>query len=138
MVLLETNVGEYAIIINDRNEFLLVQWGEVYNYKWHFPGGRLDKGETEIEGLKREIEEELGCKLKNIKPVYTKNIDERYYTTPNDKSRYAVFYLAELKGEINLNKEELNSYKWFKKTDLNEIDFWLPFYKEMLEKVLPF
>ena len=65
---------------------------------------------------------------------------EEYNQKPKDEPRYALFYLCKLKKdqEIKLNEEELRSFKWFKKSDLKKIKFWLPFYKEMLEEVLPF
>jgi 8-oxo-dGTP diphosphatase len=69
MVHLVTNVAEYGIIINENNEFLLVQWGESHKYKWHFPGGRLNENEKEKEGLVREIKEEVGIEVINVKPI---------------------------------------------------------------------
>jgi len=136
MVHLMTKVAEYAIIVDKKKEqFLLVQWGKYYDFSWHFPGGRLDENEKEKEGLKRELIEEIGIKVKNIKPIYAKYIGEEFRTKPVDEPRYALFYLCELEEdqEIKLNEEELKSFKW-----LDKIKFWMPFYKEMLEEVLPF
>lgn len=141
MVHLVTKVAEYGIIVdNKKKQFLLVQWGEYYNNTWHFPGGRIDEKEKEKEGLIREIKEEISVEVKNIKPVYAKYIGQEFMIKPKDEPRYALFYLCELKNdqEIELNEKELKSFKWFKKSDLNKIKFWMPFYKEMLEEVLPF
>ncbi len=141
MVHLITKVAEYGIIIDeDKKVFLLVQWGEYYSYTWHFPGGRIDEKEKEKEGLIREIKEEIGVEVKDIKPVYAKYIGDEYKLKPEDESRYALFYLCKIKSgqKIKLNEKELKSYKWYNKSDLNKIKFWLPFYKEMLEEVLPF
>ena len=56
MVHLLTKVGEYGIIIDKENkQFLMVQWGEYYKQKWHFPGGRIDEKEKEKEGFIREL-----------------------------------------------------------------------------------
>lgn len=40
--------------------------------KWHLPGGHIHEDESYETGLKREVEEETGCKLKfyhKIKPI---------------------------------------------------------------------
>lgn len=141
MVHLVTNVAEYGIIIDDvKKEFLLVQWGEYYDYSWHFSGGRVDENESEKEGLVRELKEEIGVEVEDIKPIFAKYIGKDMMTKPTDVPRYALFFLCKLKNNqvIKLSEDELKSYKWFKRSDLNNIKFWMPFYKEMLEEVLPF
>lgn len=137
MVHLKTKVAEYAII-TDKERILIVQWKAAHDYKWHFPGGRLEEGEKEIEGLKREVKEELGLEIEHIKPAYAKYIGDDYCKKGRDEPRYALFYTAKLKGEgnIELNTEELESYRWITENEIDKIDFWLPFYKEMLKKII--
>ncbi len=141
MVHLVTNVAEYAIIIDEeKKKFLLVQWDEYYDYSWHFPGGRVDEDEDEKQGLRRELQEEIGVEVGDLKPIYAKHIGKKLMMKPDDVPRYALFYLCRLKKDqvISLNEDELHSVKWFSKSDLKDIKFWLPFYREMLEEVLPF
>ena len=40
--------------------------GKILEGFWEFPGGTIEKSETEIEALQREIKEELGIKIFNI------------------------------------------------------------------------
>ena len=50
-----------AVIENEKNEILctLRPIGKILGNNWEFPGGKLEKGETEFEGIKREIKEEV-------------------------------------------------------------------------------
>lgn len=52
-------VGVTGLIVNDRNEVLLMK--HTYrSHSWSLPGGYLKAGEHPQEGLEREIKEETG------------------------------------------------------------------------------
>ncbi len=55
--------GAYAIIIREEDDKI----GIVTDSDFFFLGGGIEEGETEIEALKREIIEESGYTIKNIK-----------------------------------------------------------------------
>ncbi len=44
--------------------------------KWEFPGGKIEKGETPFESLKREIKEELGITIAPQKILFS--LSHRY------------------------------------------------------------
>ncbi len=61
----KVNVGVSVIMVSggklllgERNEP-----GELGHFGWTTPGGKLEEGETIIEGAIREVEEETGLKL---------------------------------------------------------------------------
>jgi isopentenyldiphosphate isomerase len=65
------NPGEYHIvvdiwIINDENKILLTQRhpGKTFPLKWECTGGSVIAGEDSFAGALREVEEEIGIKLK--------------------------------------------------------------------------
>ena len=60
-----------AVIENEKNEILctLRPIGKILGNNWEFPGGKLEKGETEFEGIKREIKEELNCDIEPIEII---------------------------------------------------------------------
>lgn len=85
-------------------------------FKWEFPGGKIELGETKEEALIREIKEELNCNI-NI---------ERFITTINYE--YDTFsltmhvFLCSLIGSEPILLEHKSS-KWCDKDKLRELDF---------------
>ncbi|MBT4446730.1 NUDIX hydrolase [archaeon] len=125
MAHMKTKIGEYAIITNSKNEFLMLEMlGE--DRGWHFPGGRLDKGEEAVHGLLREVKEETNLEITDIKPVFCK-----IFTREN---KYGVWFTAKVKEpyKVKLDHEHEN-FKWFKIEDIDSIDFWQDFYCQMLK-----
>jgi 8-oxo-dGTP diphosphatase len=110
--------------------------------KWGLPGGFLDRGETTGEGCMREVMEELGLRICNLKLIHIVDIPNRR----NDEDRQNVnfVYIAELGKSTFVENEEVSEVKWF---DINNLppkeeiafDFYgeLIFYKKYLnEKIL--
>lgn len=57
------HLGVKALICNNEHKFLLLEKKIIpKGTYWDMPGGRLQKGETLLETLQREIEEEIGLK----------------------------------------------------------------------------
>jgi ADP-ribose pyrophosphatase YjhB (NUDIX family) len=59
-------LGVRAIVISAEDEVLLVRHGYVSG--WHFPGGGVEVGETCVESVTRELEEEA-CIVVGESPV---------------------------------------------------------------------
>jgi len=79
---------------------------------WDFPKGHIEKGEKEIETVKREVEEETG--LKDIKIVEGFKEWIKYFFKFQGKNIFKIvtFYLAETKEkDVQVSGEHLG-YEW--------------------------
>jgi ADP-ribose pyrophosphatase len=58
-------------------------------YLWELPAGKLEAGETPLDGAKRELEEETGYRAKKWKPLV------EYYASPGFLGESMKVFLAE-------------------------------------------
>src|SRR3954469_14765925 len=67
-----------AIIENDQKEILCALRSPQMTLPnmWDFPGGKVEANEDIYTAIEREIDEELGCKIKTLKEVFNKNTHE--------------------------------------------------------------
>ena len=67
-----------AVIENDQGQILIDRRlpGGILGGLWEFPGGKIERGETVEECIKREIQEELGIEIEVGKHLIT--IDHTY------------------------------------------------------------
>jgi len=120
-----------AVIIND-NKVLCVQRGPAkYNYiskKWEFPGGKVEKDETKVEAIKREIKEELHMDIK---------VNDFLMTVDHI---YPDFELLMHSFLCNANSKELTltehiDFKWLDKEDLTKLE-WAEADVPIVEKLI--
>jgi 8-oxo-dGTP diphosphatase len=75
----EEGVVEVAVgvLIDAEGRFLLTSRpaGKVYAGWWEFPGGKLERGESVAAALARELHEELGIAVGDVRPWNTTRVD---------------------------------------------------------------
>lgn len=62
---------------------------QIGKFMWEFPMGDQEKGETPLQGAKREFEEETGLVAENVKEVFTA------YADAPSSTAYDTFFLAQ-------------------------------------------
>ena len=108
-----------AIIENDQNEILCALRSPemALPNMWEFPGGKVEKNEDIYSALEREIDEELGCKIKTTKEVFNDNTHECetfiiQLITIKCKIVDGTPLPSEHSKLIWLKRENLDSLKW--------------------------
>jgi len=112
-------IGCGALIINDKNETLLIKRTSKSQNEagfWSKPGGTVEFNENVEDAVKREIKEELGVDIELVKFLGFTN----HIIKPENQHWVAFSYLAKIiKGEPkNLEIEKIEEIKWFNLNNL--------------------
>ncbi|MFQ5989157.1 MAG: (deoxy)nucleoside triphosphate pyrophosphohydrolase [Candidatus Methylomirabilales bacterium] len=88
-------------------------WGE---YKWEFPGGKVEDGEDPRECLRRELKEELAIEPE-IGPLLCR-LEHRY---PDRDVELIVFHIPAYTGEIR--NRQFENIRWVGRDEIAQFDF---------------
>jgi 8-oxo-dGTP diphosphatase len=107
-----------AAIIRKDDEILITQRldGVHLARLWEFPGGKVEAGESLDVALRREIQEELGIKIR---------VDDEYFTVdydyPSKSVRLHFFNCVVLEGEVR--PLDVADLRWIKPHDIGNYQF---------------
>ena len=109
-------------IIEKENKVLLTRrsLGRWRGGFWEFVSGRIEQGEDLIEGLKREVQEEVELE---INPLYPIHVAHFYRGSEHiaENEIFMITYVATwVHGEVQLKTDEQDKFEW---VDLRKINF---------------
>lgn len=111
-----------AVIKNiEGNKILTIKRNKdeiAYPGKWAFPGGKLEKGETVLDTLKREVKEEVGLEIEDYK-LFLKDYT---FIRPDGHNVVGLTFLVKAKNNKIILSKDFEDYKWVTLNDFNSLD----------------
>lgn len=109
-----------ALFVFNENKELLLQLRNDFNL-WGVIGGCMELGESFEEVAKRELKEETGLEIEELKMIDVISGKETFRTYPNGDKLYditAIYEVRKFSGELRINDDESKELKWFKLSEL--------------------
>jgi len=103
-------VSVAGVITNENNEVLLLDHVLRVASGWGIPGGFIARGEQPEQALHREIFEETGLELKNLKLIRVRTFNRHI----------EVIFRAKGIGTAEVKSREIKKAVWFKPDELPE------------------
>lgn len=122
-----TRIRASGLILKN-NQVLVIRRVKEGNEYWVFPGGGVEKGESNLEAAIREIREETSLEIDNI-------IDQQTYRDTENKNAQHFFIVCEVQegmaipgSELIKNDEDDGTFelKWINISDALKIEKLYP------------
>ena len=116
-----------CIIVNDKNQFLVIQLQGYNSQQWKFVGGGIESNESSIQAAYREIKEETNISNNNLKLLgkskYIQQYDfpEELKISKKYQGQKKIQYVFRFVGDndsIIIQEAELKDYKWIPESEL--------------------
>lgn len=126
---MKKNIYVVGAVIKRDNKILCAQRGKEKSLplKWEFPGGKIEKGETPQQALKRELDEEMRCTIS-----IGEAIEDTAYEYDFGIVNLKTYYCELVEGEPVLTEHV--AIKWLAPEELSFLD-WAPADIPAIEKI---
>src|SRR3954468_14094944 len=118
--IMKKNLYVVGAVIIENGKILCAQRGPSKSlpFKWEFPGGKIEEGESPQEALRREINEEMRCEIE-----IGEQVEDTVYEYDFGVVHLKTFYCRLIAGEPILTEHV--SIQWLYPNDLRSLD-WAP------------
>ena len=141
--------GVGIIILNNNNQVFVGKRKDNPANNWQMPQGGVDKGESFIDAMKRELFEETGIKkikiLKELEKIYQYELPENLVGIiwkgkyRGQKQKWFITRFLGNDDEININTKhpEFIEWKWIEPKKLPEVivNFKKKLYTDLLKEI---
>lgn len=126
---MKKNIYVVGAVIIENGKILCAQRGPTKSLplKWEFPGGKIEEGESLQEALRREIKEEMRCKIE-----IGDQIEHTVYEYDFGIVHLTTFYCKLIEGKPVLTEHV--AIKWLSLDELKLLD-WAPADIPAIEKL---
>ena len=116
------NDGKILCMERDKGKY------DYVSYKWEFPGGKIEPGETKEQALERELREEMELEVQ-----VGDHFCDVTYEYPDFVITMYCFRCKtqDLNFKLNVHKD----YKWLEKDKLDTLD-WAPADRPIVKKLM--
>ena len=101
-------IGVAGVVVDDSGRALAVQRREPV--RWEPPGGALEAGERVLDGLRREVDEEIGL---DVEPLRLTGVYQNMRLGP-----VALVFLCRRRGGVERLSDETRAWRWMTRTEV--------------------
>jgi len=102
-----------AIVVDDKGKVLLLKRSKNNSRfvgKWQLPGGKIEKKETPLRAIKREIMEEISCSCHKLKLV--KKVSFSSFYSGSKSSAELLVFSCFIRGDVLISLDH-SKYRFF-------------------------
>jgi NADH pyrophosphatase NudC (nudix superfamily) len=123
-----------CVIVHEGRALATVRGIDPHRGKLDMPGGFLLNGEPPVEGLKREIEEELGIRI-DVTEDDLVQMEPHPYAHEDDFNLALGFRARWVSGEI-VPADDVADVRWVSRGEIDAVDWAWEHDRELVRKVL--
>ena len=114
--------GKILCMQRDKGKF------DYVSYRWEFPGGKIEVGETKEEALKRELKEEMELEVDVLG-----HLIDVYHEYPDFTMNMYSFKCVAKSKDFKMNVH--HDFKWLEISELETLD-WAPADVPIVQKII--